>query len=97
HTYSPGVPPRWNLRPDIHKLFTAKVLRLLASEPKLHRRALNFTLPEPPMPATAQSTDDPHAKDRRAISQLLTTQQDDWNKGNVDAFMSAYWKSPDLT
>ena len=50
-----------------------------------------------PMLATAQSTDDPHAKDRRAISQLLTTQQDDWNKGNVDAFMSAYWKSPDLT
>lgn len=49
------------------------------------------------MLATAQSTDDPHAKDRRAISQLLTTQQDDWNKGNVDAFMSAYWKSPDLT
>ena len=50
-----------------------------------------------PMLATAQATDDPHAKDRSAISQLLTTQQDDWNKGNVDAFMSAYWKSPDLT
>jgi beta-aspartyl-peptidase (threonine type) len=50
-----------------------------------------------PMFATAQSTDDPHAKDRSAISQLLITQQDDWNKGNVDAFMSAYWKSPDLT
>ncbi|MBV8514960.1 MAG: nuclear transport factor 2 family protein [Acidobacteria bacterium] len=29
--------------------------------------------------------------------QLLTTQQDDWNKGDVDAFMKAYWKSPDLT
>ena len=45
----------------------------------------------------AQSAADAHAKDRGAIMQLLTTQQDDWNKGDVDAFMKAYWKSPDLT
>jgi L-asparaginase / beta-aspartyl-peptidase len=45
----------------------------------------------------AQSASDAHAKDRAAITQLLTTQQDNWNKGNVDAFMAAYWKSPDLT
>jgi beta-aspartyl-peptidase (threonine type) len=47
--------------------------------------------------ASAQSGADSYPKDRAAITQLLTTQQDDWNKGNVDAFMSAYWKSPDLT
>ncbi|MBV9887167.1 MAG: nuclear transport factor 2 family protein [Acidobacteria bacterium] len=29
--------------------------------------------------------------------QLITNQQDAWNKGDVDAFMTAYWKSPDLT
>ena len=45
----------------------------------------------------AQSPADAHAKDRAAILQLLTNQQDEWNKGNVDAFMTAYWNSPELT
>lgn len=45
----------------------------------------------------AQSAADDHVKDRAAITQLLTNQQDEWNKGNVDAFMTAYWNSPDLT
>jgi beta-aspartyl-peptidase (threonine type) len=49
------------------------------------------------LPAHAQSGADSHAKDRAAITQLLTTQQDNWNNGNVDAFMEAYWHSPDLT
>ena len=49
------------------------------------------------MPATAQLASDPHEKDRSAITQLLTSQQDNWNKGDVDAFMAAYWNSPDLT
>ncbi len=44
-----------------------------------------------------QSAADAHAKDRSAIIQLITNQQDAWNKGDVDAFMTAYWKSPDLT
>jgi len=50
-----------------------------------------------PRLAQAQIAADPHAKDRTAIKQLLTSQQDSWNKGDIDAFMSAYWKSPDLT
>ena len=45
----------------------------------------------------AQSPADAHAKDRAAIMQLLMNQQDEWNKGNVDAFMTAYWNSPELT
>jgi beta-aspartyl-peptidase (threonine type) len=45
----------------------------------------------------AQTAPDAHPRDRAAITQLLTTQQSNWNKGDVDAFMAAYWKSPDLT
>ena len=45
----------------------------------------------------AQSASEAHAKDRAAIMQLLTNQQDAWNKGDVGAFMTAYWRSPDLT
>ncbi len=44
-----------------------------------------------------QSGTDAHAKDRGAIMQLIKNQQDAWNKGDVDTFMTAYWKSPDLT
>jgi uncharacterized protein (TIGR02246 family) len=50
-----------------------------------------------PQIVRAQNSRDLHAKARTAITQLLTAQQDAWNKGNVDTFMSAYWKSPDLT
>ena len=50
-----------------------------------------------PGTSRAQSPADPHAKDRAAIIQLITNQQVDWNKGNVDGFMAAYWNSPDLT
>jgi len=38
-----------------------------------------------------------HEKDRAAILQVLTTQVLNWNKGDTDAFMDGYWKSPDLT
>jgi len=35
--------------------------------------------------------------DRAAITKILETQQNDWNQGNVDAFLEGYWRSPDLT
>jgi uncharacterized protein (TIGR02246 family) len=71
----------------------------LTSAPGSMRRILLIIMALLVIPtlATAQAGADSHAKDRAAIKQLLTTQQDDWNKGNVDSFMSAYWKSPDLT
>ena len=47
--------------------------------------------------AGAQSAADPHVKDRAAITQLITNQQLSWNKGDIDAFVEAYWHSPDLT
>jgi ketosteroid isomerase-like protein len=50
-----------------------------------------------PQSICAQSAADDHVKDRAAIIQLFTNQQDEWNKGDVDAFMTAYWNSPELT
>jgi len=32
-----------------------------------------------------------------AVYILLLTQQADWNKGDIGAFMNGYWNSPDLT
>ena len=34
---------------------------------------------------------------RKAITKLLRTQQDAWNKGSIDGFMEHYWQSDDLT
>lgn len=31
------------------------------------------------------------------IRNILGRQADDWNRGDVESFMQAYWKSPDLT
>ena len=74
-------------------------MRFPTSTPKSMRRILFITLALLVFPvlATPQSGADSHPKDRAAITQLLTIQQDNWNKGDVDAFMSAYWRSPDLS
>ena len=37
------------------------------------------------------------AKDRAAMLAVLTTQQNDWNKGDIRAFMQGYWNSTELT
>ena len=37
------------------------------------------------------------ASDRAAITKILEGQQNNWNQGNVDAFLEGYWHSPDLT
>lgn len=42
-------------------------------------------------PSQAQS------ESKSAIEQVLHFQQDAWNHHDLDAFMSGYWKSPDLT
>ncbi|MBC6491187.1 YybH family protein [Flavihumibacter stibioxidans] len=34
--------------------------------------------------------------DELAIRQLLSRQQDDWNRGDIEAFMQGYWKSDSL-
>jgi uncharacterized protein (TIGR02246 family) len=35
--------------------------------------------------------------DRAAIQAVLDAQQQAWNRGDVDAFLTGYWHSPDLT
>ncbi len=37
------------------------------------------------------------ATPREAVTSVLTEQQTAWNRGDVDAFMEAYWDSPELT
>jgi ketosteroid isomerase-like protein len=34
---------------------------------------------------------------KAAVEQVLQMQQDAWNRHDLDAFMTGYWKSPDLT
>ncbi len=35
--------------------------------------------------------------DREAINAVLSAQQTAWNRGDVDAFLVGYWRSPELT
>jgi uncharacterized protein (TIGR02246 family) len=35
--------------------------------------------------------------DREAITAVLSAQQFAWNRGDVDAFLTGYWRSPELT
>jgi uncharacterized protein (TIGR02246 family) len=35
--------------------------------------------------------------DKAAIENVLRTQQEAWNRHNLDAFMKGYWNSPELT
>lgn len=36
------------------------------------------------------------SKEDKAIRQLLTTQTESWNKGDIEGFMQTYWKSDSL-
>jgi len=47
--------------------------------------------------ATAQTSKTNAADGKAAIEQVLRTQQDAWNRHDLDAFMASYWNSPDLT
>jgi ketosteroid isomerase-like protein len=69
----------------------------LRPRPKRYILLIIMALAIMPLPTSAQSASDSHATDRAAITQLLTTQVDNWNKGDIDSFMKAYWNSPDLT
>jgi ketosteroid isomerase-like protein len=35
--------------------------------------------------------------DREALGSVLSMQQSAWNRGDVDAFLVGYWRSPELT
>lgn len=36
------------------------------------------------------------SKDEAAVRKVLSTQNDAWNRGNIDAFMEGYWKNDSL-
>jgi L-asparaginase / beta-aspartyl-peptidase len=40
---------------------------------------------------------DERKADREAIHAVLSAQQAAWNRGDVDAFLVGYWRSPELT
>jgi beta-aspartyl-peptidase (threonine type) len=40
---------------------------------------------------------DERESDRAALTRILEDQQNNWNQGNVNAFLGGYWHSPDLT
>lgn len=40
---------------------------------------------------------DARAADKEAITTVLNAQQAAWNRGDVDAFLTGYWHSPELT
>ena len=48
-------------------------------------------------PTKVTAASDEHPSDRAAITRILEAQQNNWNQGNVDAFLEGYWHSPDLT
>jgi uncharacterized protein (TIGR02246 family) len=47
----------------------------------------------------AESADESanHPAERTAIRAVLNAQQEAWNRGDIDAFLTGYWHSPDLT
>lgn len=47
--------------------------------------------------ATAQTVPTVPQDVRASVAQVLQTQQDAWNRHDLDAFMEGYWKSPELT
>ncbi len=44
-----------------------------------------------------EPTADQQGAIRAAVESVLRAQEDAWNRGDVDAFASGYWKSPDVT
>ena len=51
----------------------------------------------PALPHSRQKPGGAPASSEAAIETVLRTQQDAWNRHDLDAFMAGYWNSPDLT
>lgn len=47
---------------------------------------------------TTKALSDTEVKESKAaITAAMQTQEQDWNKGDIDAFMESYWRSADLS
>jgi beta-aspartyl-peptidase (threonine type) len=44
--------------------------------------------------AVSQAQEPPPSEPERAVLAVLAQQQADWNRGDLDAFLAGYWKSP---
>jgi beta-aspartyl-peptidase (threonine type) len=51
----------------------------------------------PGLPPSPQKAVDPLPSSAAAVEAVLRTQQDAWNRHDLEAFMAAYWNSPELT
>jgi beta-aspartyl-peptidase (threonine type) len=47
--------------------------------------------------ARAQDTSGTYGNDAKAIERVLRTQQEAWNRHDLEGFMAGYWRSPELT
>jgi uncharacterized protein (TIGR02246 family) len=47
--------------------------------------------------ACAQDVQGVYGNDAKAIERVLRTQQQAWNRHDLEGFMAGYWNSPDLT
>jgi beta-aspartyl-peptidase (threonine type) len=47
--------------------------------------------------ARAQDLSSGSGNDRKAIERVLRTQQEAWNRHDLEGFMAGYWNSPELT
>jgi ketosteroid isomerase-like protein len=47
--------------------------------------------------ARAQDESDGYGNYARAIERVLRTQQEAWNRHDLEGFMAGYWRSPELT
>jgi ketosteroid isomerase-like protein len=77
---------------DLHRRHVLRVYRMIAVPAIL----LTFFAGVAPIPKLSAASDE-HQNDRAAITKILEAQQNNWNQGNVDAFLEGYWHSPDLT
>ena len=47
--------------------------------------------------SSARAADNATANIKRSVEQVLRTQQEAWNRHELEAFMTGYWNSPELT
>lgn len=50
-----------------------------------------------PVGAFSQGGQDDASQGKAAVEHVLRTQQDAWNRHDLEAFMAGYWNSPELT
>jgi L-asparaginase / beta-aspartyl-peptidase len=59
--------------------------------------ALGITAASFALFARASGKAEKHEQDQVDILEVIKNQQVNWNKGDVDAFLEGYWRSPEIT